>query len=121
MLNAEKYRDEIFKRAENINERNMPISCYKLSHAIDLICGETLGFEETVEWLLSEYEPPLLDNGDNLKVGDWIMVSNHKESWKNRQFLYFWQGCFYAANLSTSPEQGEAVKWNYARLPEEGE
>lgn len=74
-----------------------------------------------LDWLFSEYEPDLLENGDGLKPGDWIMVSNDKQGWKNRQFLYFWQGCFYAANLSTSPEQGEAVKWNYARLPEEGE
>lgn len=49
------------------------------------------------------------------------MVSNDKYSWRNRQFLYFWEGDFFATNLSTSPEQAQAVKWSYARLPEEGE
>lgn len=120
MLNAEKYRDEIYKRAEN-HRKDFFTNTYPLSMAVDEICKSGLTLEKTIEWLLSEYEPPLLKNADGLKTGDRIMVSNDKYSWRNRQFLYFWEGYFFATNLSTSPEQAQAVKWSYARLPEEGE
>lgn len=120
MLNAEKYRDEIFKRAEmNINDPDK--YSYPIWYAIDDINKKSSRFEVTLEWLLSEYEPSLLENADGLKTGDRIMVSNDKYCWRNRQFLYFWEGYFFATNLSTSPEQAQAVKWSYARLPEEGE
>lgn len=118
MLNAEKYKDEILRTAMSDFTKKNTYSPY--CYALGTVSKKTTT-EEAVEWLLSEYEPPLLENGDGLKTGDWIMVSNDKNVWKNRQFLYFWKDCFYAANVSTSPEQGEAVKWNYARLPEEGD
>lgn len=46
--------------------------------------------DESIEWLFSEHEPPLLKNGDGLKPGYWIMVRNDdKETWTSQVFLCF--------------------------------
>lgn len=121
MLNAEKYKDEILNRVE-WNKTVREACFYRFSYAVEHVSGiGSNDLEKVLKWLFSEYEPPSLHNGDDLKVGDWIMVSDDGKDWKKRQFLYFWKGYFFAANLLTTPEQAQAVKWNYARLPEEGE
>ncbi|MEE0433885.1 MAG: hypothetical protein UDB11_00565 [Peptococcaceae bacterium] len=79
--------------------------------------------DDSIDWLFSEYEPPLLKNGDNLKAGDWIMVrSSNKQDWYKRQFMCFYNGRFYVSDdvygLGTSDYY---ATWSQARLPIEGE
>lgn len=79
------------------------------------------------EWLLKEYEPPLLKNGDGLKPGDWIMVREHEhDSWDKMRFACFVDGLFYviddALGSEVFKESGTNITgWEQARLPEEGE
>lgn len=122
MLNAEKYKEEILKKAKE--KKDAKLNNYPLFHAIDDILKEHLSFERAIEWLLSEYEPPLLENGDKLKVGDWIMVRDDaQDGWIKRQFCYFYKDHFYCAKCESNLEEQTitCVEWIYARLPEEGE
>lgn len=75
------------------------------------------------KWLNAEYEEPLLENGDSLQPGDWIMVRNHEsDSWNKRQFLCFYEHLFIAADDDYSPSAGGMFSsWKFARLPMEGE
>lgn len=118
MINAEKYKDEILIKSKEYVGYNYP-----LFKAIDSIKGVYMDFNETIEWLLSEYEQPLLENGDSLKVGDWIMVKDsvHDDDWCKRQFTYYYNHKFYCAQDKHDLEYGKSYIWNYARLPEEGE
>ena len=79
--------------------------------------------DESIEWLFSEYEPPLLENDDGLQPGDWIMVRNHESGlWNRRQFLCFYEHLFIAADDGYSPLVGGMFSsWKFARLPMEGE
>lgn len=121
MLNAEKYRDEIFKRAKR-NKLDCNNYQFPLAFAVDEISGEALGLEKTIEWLLSEYEPPILKNGDGLKVGDWIMVRDYASGkWLKKQFAYYYGGMFYCSCANFKLDHGVCNCWKYARLPEEGE
>lgn len=83
--------------------------------------------ESIEKWLNAEHkepEPPLLENGDSLKPGDWIMVRNSQdENWELRKFVCycnngFWtlydEGDWFHIGTKISP-------WVYARLPMEGE
>lgn len=83
---------------------------------------------ETIEaWLNAEHEePPLLENGDGLKPGDWIMVRDNSEcDWYKRQFMcYFDDGFYCVNNVKQSMEEYtifNVSSWKYARLPMEGE
>ena len=65
---------------------------------------------ESIEnWLNKEHvesEPPLLENGDGLKPGDWIMVRDvDSQSFVRRQFLYF-----LTENLSVPPQTTHRLK-----------
>lgn len=82
--------------------------------------------DRIVAWLNAEREepePPLLENGDGLKLGDQIMVRNDAdEPWTKVQFLAYIGGVFYTAG----PVTRGAFKANrhlylQARLPMEGE
>ena len=84
-------------------------NCHECAH---LVCN----------WLFSEYEQPLLENGDKLKTGDWIMVrSSSCDNWFKRQFLYYYDGKFYCVMNGSTPKDKQIVCWSYARFPEEGE
>lgn len=82
---------------------------------------------ESIEnWLNAEHEEPelpLLENGDDLEPGDWIMVRNHESGlWNKRQFLCFYEHLFIAADDDYSPSVGGMFSsWKFARLPMEGE
>ncbi len=78
------------------------------------------------EWLLEEYkepEPELLEDGDGLKPGDWIMVrSIGSPNWHKRQFMCFYDGKFYVADDKYGLEDSDYYTgWLQARLPMEGE
>lgn len=89
-------------------------------------CGECeFSTAENIEnWLNAEHvepEPPLLENGDELKPGDWIMVRyDDDEPWTKIQFLAYIDGVFY----TREPLIGGTFKvmvYRQARLPMEGE
>lgn len=74
-------------------------------------------------WLNTEHkEPPLLENGDSLNPGDWIMVRDcDGERWGKRQFLFYYNDRFYCQLVDRSIGNGEYVSWKQARLQEDGE
>lgn len=81
---------------------------------------------ESIErWLNAEHvepEPPLLENGDDLKPGDWIMVRDcEAQSFVKRQFLYFYGHRFYCARKNLTPLDNQTEWYMQARLLEEGE
>lgn len=123
MTNAEKYVDEILNKVKWARETCL---C-PFSYAVERISGiSSSDLEKNLKWLFSEYEPPLLENGDGLKIGDWIMVrDDDQDIWIKRRFCYFYKDHFYCA-WNTDLENLEkkevtCVGWIYARLPEEGE
>ena len=80
-------------------------------------------FEPELEWLFSEYEPPLLKNGDGLKPGDKIMVrDNNGQKWEQATYLFYFNEAFYCVDgVRYIAEEGNFVNWLQARLPMEGE
>lgn len=118
MLNVEKYKDEIIEKAKEL-EKDYGFPIFKA--IADIINKDSPNFYEYVEWLFSEYEPPLLKNGDDLKPGDWIMVNNGLQDWYKKQFTYYYNDKFYCAQDEHDLEYGKSYSWPYARFPEEGE
>ena len=83
---------------------------------------------ELVDWLFEEYEPPLLENGDGLKPGDWIMVSDDDDvsvTWCKNRFVCYYNATFFVVddneNDSFNENGTNITGWKYARLPEEWE
>ena len=121
MLNIDKYRKEI----DLIIEKGaMP------RHGILRMCLEETNSESVdaaaaLDWLFSEYEPPLLENGDGLRPGDWIMVRNeNSDEWSKRQFMCYFQSLnrpFVTLEEMSSWYLGKHECWEQARLPMEGE
>lgn len=72
--------------------------------------------KKSIAWLLSEYEPPELENGDSLKPGQIIEVNNVDGYWIARQFLAYYNGLFWCLQ-----EDKKALAWKRARLPEKEE
>lgn len=124
MLNFDKYREEIFEEIEIAMKGSSPAPIVlAVSRVHNRHTGEKCDFfEPELEWLFSEYEPPLLKNGDGLKPGDWIMVRDCDGGcWVKRHFLFYYDGIFYCELVDSSIGNGEYVPWKQARLPEEGE
>ena len=125
MLNFDKYRDEVEKRAAWAVREGCKDP--KPAHLVlnEIIIGKGLPYmkgNELVDWLFEEYEPPLLENGDGLKPGDWIMVRDCDGGcWVKSQFLFYYNGIFYCELVDSSIGDGEYVLWKQARLPEDGE
>lgn len=133
MLNVDKYREELLEEmklkkeklndCENDNYNGVEI----YFRSIEAVKGRHGGgcsrfFSDDVKWLFSEYEPPLLENGDGLKPGDWIMVRDvDSQSFVRRQFLYFFDGKFICSAPNHAPLEGFGEPWVQARLLEDGE
>ena len=127
MLNVDKYREEIFEEIEIAMKGSSPAPIVlAVSRVHNRHTGEKCYFfEPELEWLFSEYEPPLLKNGDGLKPGDWIMVKIFEDGeWAKRQFAFFHDGWFYylrgGSNFAQLHLYG-LLRSEQARLPEEGE
>lgn len=91
-------------------------------------CGdcEFATVESVEKWLNAEHEEPeqpLLENGDGLKPGDWIMVRDADgESWRKRQFMCFYDNRFITAAGGFKMQHASGFSaWKQARLPMEGE
>lgn len=126
MLNVDKYREEIFEEIEIAMKGSSPAPIVlAVSRVHNRHTGEKCDFfEPELEWLFSEYEPPLLKNGDGLKPGDWIMVKIFEDGeWAKRQFAFFHDGWFYylrgGSNFAQLHLYG-LLRSEQARLPEEG-
>lgn len=118
MLNIDKYRKEIDRMIENggVPRYMLLRMCLQKTNL------ESIDTAEVLDWLFSEYEPPLLENGDGLKPGDWIMVKNMNDAeWNKRQFAYYYKGNFHCDSSGWSLSRCEIDRWEQARLPEEGE
>ena len=90
MLNAVKYKDEILDKYKEYSG-----DVYSMFKAIDDIAKVSMSFNDAIKWLLSEYEPPLLENGDGLEQGQVIEVSEDGEKWIERKFLTYYKGLFW--------------------------
>ena len=126
MLNFDKYREEVEKRAAWAVREGCknPMPAHLVLN--EIIIGKGLPYmkgNELVDWLFEEYEPPLLENGDGLKLGDWIMVRDGDGgSWRKRQFMCYFDNRFYCFKPhSQFKNECDRVMWAQARLPEEGE
>ena len=118
MLNIDKYRKEIDRMIENggVPRYMLLRMCLQKTNL------ESIDTAEVLDWLFSEYEPPLLENGDGLKPGDWIMVRDvDSQSFVRRQFLYFFDGKFVCSAPNSTPLEGFREPWKQGRLPEDGE
>lgn len=131
MLNVDKYREDLLEEIkmretankENDNKNSSGLVYFDSIEAVKRKYGggASLYFSDDVKWLFTEYEPPLLENGDNLKPGDWIMVRNSNgDPWEKRQFMC----CFHALDrafitLEKIPSWyiGKHECWKQARLP----
>lgn len=89
---------------------------------------EFSNMESIENWLNAEHEepePPLLENGDDLSLDDWIMVRNEDcEEWKKRRFMCYYQSLdrpFVTLEGIASWYLGNHECWKQARLPMEGE
>lgn len=127
MTNKEFYGDKLLAI---ILEDN----CHKLHKAVHgercIVEKDCKGCEfytvESIEnWLNAEHEepePPLLENGDDLKPGDWIMVrDNDKDDWEKKVFIGYLKGYFYCASELFGALEADAASYSQARLPEDGE
>lgn len=121
MLNVDKYREAIMSEDVDTNELDCKIAALRRIEDCGIYeCSACM--RASFKWLFSEYEPPLLENGDGLKPGDWIMVRDvDSQSFVKRQFLYFFDGKFVCSAPNHTPLEGFAEPWEQARLPEEGE
>lgn len=125
MLNFDKYREEVEKRtgwAVRAGAKNPKPVHLILKEIVVGKCLPCMNSDELVDWLFEEYEPPLLENGDGLKPGDWIMVRNNEDAvWENRQFLAYFDGWFYARIIVPDGWVEKIDRFRHARLPEDNE
>lgn len=85
--------------------------------------------EDIENWLNAEHvepEPPLLENGDGLKPGDWIMVRDEDEEiWFKNRFVCYHNSTFFVVDDNRNDDFNEngtnITGWEQARLPMEGE
>lgn len=127
MTNKEFYSDKLLAITLKNSCRRLRNVIYDES-CVGKNCGdcEFYNVEKIENWLNSEHEesePSLLENGDNLKPGDWIMVRNNNDSWKKRRFMCYYKGTFTTADGTYDFEinYGTHSDWEQARLPMEGE
>lgn len=124
MQNVDKYREAIMGEGASPNALECHIAALRgIKDCGNCECDVCM--RESFRWLFSEYEPPLLKNGDGLKPGDWIMVrSNEGEEWRERQFAFYHNGWFYCLRMGSNFTQlylQTLMRYEQARLPEDGE
>ena len=126
--NWEHYQNEIFEAIKN--QAHLDLSCAMrrwLSENGHASCDDFSTCSncrmDMVKWFEKPYkQPEMLENGDGLKPGDWIMVRDCDGGcWVKRQFLFYHNGIFYCELVDSSIGNGEYVSWKQARLPEGGE
>lgn len=85
MLNIDKYREAIMVETVDTNELDCQIAALRgIKDCGNCECDACM--RASFKWLFSEYEPPLLENGDDLKPGDWIMVKDpDNEVWVKKK------------------------------------
>lgn len=126
MTNKEFYGDKLLAIA-------LSFGCQKL---IRLIYGEECNgkscddcefnrLENIENWLNAEHEEPeapLLENGDGLNPGDWIMVRND-DDWEKLRFVCYYNNAFWTLydNGDWFHIGSKIIPWAQARLLEEGE
>lgn len=132
MTNKEFYWDKLLAVA-------LKNACLKLRKAVyGESCVEKSCYDcefytvENIEkWLNAEHEepePPLLENGDSLQPGYWIMVRDYDgDSWDKMMFACYCNGLFFVVDDNTLRVPGfrengvNITGWRQARLPEGGE
>lgn len=131
MTNKEFYGDKLLAIALEDNCHELHIAVYDESCLVRKECEdcEFSSVESIEKWLNAEYEepePPLLENGDGLKPGDWIMVRDEDEElWFKNRFVCYYNSTFFVVDDNRNDgfnENGTNITgWEQARLPEEGE
>lgn len=127
MLNFDKYVNEIIEERKNHTSLDCALLKIRIRHGeggtcLNTPCGKCR--EESINWLCDECKPPLLQNGDGLKPGDWIMVRNKEcEEWRKRRFMCFRRGMFITSDNSSIDlfSKGTHSDWEQARMPGDGE
>ena len=127
MTNKEFYSDKLLAIALEGNCSKLYRVVYDES-CLEKRCEDCEFYKvESIEnWLNTEHvepEQPLLENGDGLKPGDWIMVRDADgESWRKRQFMCFYDNRFVTAAGGFKMQHASGFSaWDQARLPEDGE
>lgn len=129
MTNKEFYSDKLLAVALENACRKLRTAVYGES-CVERSCYdcEFYTVKNIEKWLNAEHkesEPPLLENGDGLKPGDWIMVrKENSDEWSKRQFMCYFQSLnrpFVTLEEMSSWYLGKHECWEQARLPMEGE
>ena len=126
MTNKEFYGDKLLAIALEDLCHKMLTAFYDKERCAEKKCEDCkfYNIERIENWLNAEHkEPPLLENGDGLKPGDWIMVRDGDGvSWRKRQFMCYFDNRFYCFKPhSQFKNECDCVMWVQARLPEDGE
>ena len=128
MLNFDKYRKEISEIVYGEDFFDICRYVYKLREGKECLGYCSKCINDTIKWLSSEYKPPLLENGDGLNPGDWIMVNDDDDgsvTWYKNRFVCYYNATFFVVddngNDSFNENGTNITGWKYARLPEEGE
>lgn len=132
MTNKEFYGDKLLAIALEDYCHDLHIAFYNESCVgVGKKCEdcEFSGNERILQWLNAEHEkpePPLLENGDGLQPGDWLMVRDDDDCiWHKRQFMCYFDDGFYCVNNAKQSMEEYAVfnasRWAQAHLPEDGE
>ena len=128
MTNKEFYGDKLLAIALEDLCHKMLTAFYDKERCAEKKCEDCKFYNvESIEnWLNAKHketEPPLLENGDNLKPGDWIMVRHYThDDWKKVQFMCYFDGYFFTtANFAYAMDYNTCSSFTQARLPMEGE
>lgn len=120
MLNVDKYREAIMSEDVDTNELDCHIAALRgIKDCGNCECDACM--RESFRWLFSEYEPPLLENGDGLNPGDWLEIKDDNDGrWYKGRFIGYLYGRFYVKHEGDQHLFGVSSSV-HARLLEDGE